>query len=213
MKKNERPLLLQLWGNSIAIISVTFAFITFFCRENKSEVIVISFLILAIGIVVLIYTRVSKISFLGLNYEVLRKVNTIRKRMISNQTVTTIENSNREWFWLDEAGIGYKLPDKVTAEFMSSKKGVIKVSRKEFTVKTQFPSFVEDARPKYQGPNVFILYNSKIYYQSSLNWLYKLAALNSVSFTDDDFRKWTDANSSKWVQPITPQDFKDNDIG
>ena len=201
--------MLHIWGNLTTIISIALALITFFNpSQGRSELIVISFLVLATGVPLLIYSRFSKISFLGLNYELLTKVNSIKKRIISNQVIVTKESGFQEWFWLDEAGLGHRIPDSLTAEFLSRGNGILKISRSEFrTVSGSFPSFKTEAKIRFKAQDVFIQYNGTIYYQSSLSWLYKLAGLNSIQFEKDDFRLWKYEDGSPWEKEITPVEF------
>ena len=169
MKDNEKRIhwTIKLWAGIVSIISIGLAVLSFFCPDkDRSEVLIISLIIIGIGIPLLLLKEFSEVDLFGFKFKVWNKVKAIEKRQLSNQTITTTdENFKQHWFWVNESGDALKIPDRETAEFLSKERGIIKEELKGIEIKGQMPSFGNTAKPKHQKNDVFILYNGTLYYQ------------------------------------------------
>lgn len=68
------------------------------------------------------------------------------------------------------------------------------------------PEFVS-AKPFHNGPDMFIYYAKKYYYQDSMSYLYKLASLQRIKFKGKKITKWKDSQGIKWLNQIDPDEL------
>lgn len=203
--KNKRISRRELYPYFISFLSLVLAIWSFFCpNKDRSDVLIVSLISFAFGIPLLLSMDFSELNIFGFQIKLFEKVKAIEKRQLSNQVVVT-KNGGR--FWMDEFGDAFKIPDEDTAIFLAREKGIIKGESIEFDTKGELPSFGKTALPKSNADiDVFILYNNKLYYQSSLSSLYKLAQLNKINFEGKTFKDW-EINGEKWVVQLNSDDF------
>jgi hypothetical protein len=137
----------------------------------------------------------------------------IQQRQLLNQVVTVTDDV---YYWIDSSEIARPLRDLETAQFLSQGKGIIRLSSDEWKSieksTEHMPSFIE-ATPMENGDDKFILYNNVLYYQRSLAFLYKLAALQNVSYGEGvKMGTWTMPDGRTWMQTLKPDHFKNHAV-
>jgi hypothetical protein len=150
----------------------------------------------------------EEINILGVSIKVSKALDTVQKRQLLNQVVTTVAAHGVSWFWIDESGNAHSLPDIETAQFLAKEKGIIRVEPNEVQLTANSKSFlsIKSAVPMQNANNKFILYNDTLYYQSSLGFLYRLAAWQKVDFAGKQIEQWGEPNN-RWVKNLSPDDF------
>lgn len=220
MAENKKGIIIPwwLWLGTVVVMLVTFvmsiwAFL--YPNDKWSASLILSLLALGVGFPCLLYilshTSSGEINLFGFGLKWLKKdIDTIQQRLLANQSVTVIDVSGQKWFWIDERGQAHPVPDPETALFLSKGKGIIHVQADELDISPEAYPSVKDAQPKHNHDrDIFILYNRTLYYQSSLGFLFWLAAHNDVTFINkENFDDWRDKNSNKWIEQIASEDFK-----
>lgn len=213
--KSQAPWFIKIWTALITMTCFGLAVFLFFApNKERPDVLIISLFVIAVGTPLLFVNEFSEVNLFGFKFKLFEKVKEIEKTLLLNQVITTLDKqASQNWFWVDEFGDAYKINEE-TADFLSREKGIKKIdSFENLKVKGDLPSWKTTAEIKFHGPNIFVKYNGKLYYQSGLAWLYKLAALNSINFNNSDFREWKNNNGGKWAQELNPNEFTTNKVG
>jgi len=213
------PWLLWLWAILVMVAAVAMSVWAFLNPNDKwSASLILSLLALGVGIPLLLfilpYISSGEVNLFGLGLKWLKKdIDTVQQRLLANQSVTVIDLSGQKWFWIDGLGKAHQVPDAETALFLSKGKGIIHVQADEIEDKVtdKYPDSVKDAQPMHNHDrDIFILYNKTLYYQSSLGFLFWLAAHNSVDFIDKkSFNDWKDKDGKAWIEQTPSTYFKD----
>lgn len=121
------------------------------------------------------------------------------------QRVATANDGNGpKWYWVDEKEIAFPLPDRETALFLARGSNIATVEEHDLRqIELQVMPSITSAIVKYRANDIFILYNNTLYYQSSLGYLYKLAAWWGYDFGNIEVKDW----NAEWYQQLTPEDI------
>jgi hypothetical protein len=114
--------------------------------------------------------------------------------------------TGQKWFWVDEYGKAHKLQDKETALFLAKSSGIKKVKPDELEFDTEFSSSIKSAISMHHENDMFILFNDTLYYQSTLGFLYKLAAWQGRDFNGKAIQNW------EWLKPLKSEDLTSSSI-
>lgn len=203
---------LKLWGNIVAFVAALMAIISFCSPDDlRSAPLITSLLIISIAIPILLNTPFSEFNFFGFGMKVLNGIDVIQKRQIFNQSLMfSQKGENTRWFWMDEFGKMHEVPDRETALFLAKERGIIEIDEKQLSSSQLMKSYpsLKDAKPKhYGGRDFFLQYNGISYYQSSLSWIFWLAAQNNVTFLEKkELIEW-ELNGVTWIEEINKEDL------
>jgi len=211
------PRWLRMWAIVVVLVATGMSVWAFLFPNDKwSSALILSLLALGIGIpfflFILPYISSGEVNLFGLGLKWLKEdIDTVQQRLLANQSVTVIDLSGQRWFWIDELGKAHPVPDPETAIFLSKGKGIIHVQASELDITIDAYPSVKDAQPKHNhNRDIFILYNKTLYYQSSLGFLFWLAAHKEIDFIKkESFNDWKDKNGKVWIEEITTKDFTD----
>ncbi len=143
-------------------------------------------------------------------------ITAIQQRLIQNKVVQIVEINGTRLFWIDDSKVPHRLPDIETAQFLAKQEGILEIDASELKqlksiASEDLLSIKISAIPMRDGGTVFILYNSTLYYQSSLGFLYKLAALQGFDFKGIK-KSIADGGWDDWIQQLRPEDFNQYNV-
>jgi len=204
-EKNKLPILLKV----IFTVTSAILFIVAMCHlfkypDSSNGTLIVSFIVISIGLMLLCYVDFSKITVAGFSLELFKEVKDITRRQLANTVVK--KNFTEDYFWIDEEGDGYKLIDENTAHFLAGVEGIVSDDMVNIKIKgTIYPS-VEEAKIKYHRKNYFVEYNTTLYYQSGMAWIYKIAALQNINM-NGEANEWKTNSGELWATKLTKEDL------
>lgn len=172
--------------------------------DSSNGTMIVSFIIISIGLMLLCYVDFSKITFAGFSLELFKEVKDITRRQLTNTVVK--KNFTEDYFWIDEEGDGYKLIDENTAHFLAGVGGIISDDMQNIRIKGTIYASVKEAKIKYHDKNYFLEYNTTLYYQSGIAWIYKIAALQSINM-NGKAKEWKTNSGELWAAKLTNEDL------
>lgn len=159
------------------------------------------------------FERIEKIEFIGV-FSLKTRIDDILQISLVNEVVTC----NGDFYLIDENRNPQHLPDKNTALFFSSNKGIIPLEQNVFSKLNKptdkpLPS-IETAKIRYHNDDFFILYNEALFYQKSMAGIYNLAKLKGIN--NEQFRgKKDNGNGPKsweFSKGMTHEEFMKSQI-
>gem|GEM_PF-6446081 len=198
----------QCIGISLGILCLCLGIRLFFIpAKSYPEVLIVSLIIIGVGTPILYFENFSEANIFGFKLSLKQKVDEIGKNLLLNQSVTIISSSmgERQWFWVDQRGFAFIIT-KLTSDFLSKGDGAKQIKELEKDlIHGTLPAWETTAEVLFNGNDIFIKFNGKLYYQNGLAWVYKLAALKNIQISGSDFRKWTHTDYSGWAKQITDE--------
>ena len=147
-----------------------------------------------------------------------QKVAAIQQTLVQNRVVRVVDVDKTHVFWVDDSKTPHRIQDKddETATFLAGRDGILEIDMDQLKqlkpiAKDTLPEVVSTAIPKRHGGTVFILYNHVLYYQSSLGFLYRLAALIGYAFTAKD-KSIAEGGWDDWIEQLSPKDLTENSV-
>jgi hypothetical protein len=150
----------------------------------------------------------EEISGLGVTVKTRRAIQAVRRGQLVNKVVVIQETGQK--LWVDDSGIPHRLPDDETAEFLSRQSGKVSIDFADLeTLQTiaaePMAPFGSATILTNENRDFFILYSDTLYYQHSLAYIYKLAALKDFDFLGKDIQK------GEWsiIESLTSEQFRE----
>jgi len=204
----ELPFRLRVWSwfwvFALLLIALLYTFTFPDVQWPQTMLLILLLVVFGVPFLPYIIEFFEEINILGFSVKARKALDKVQQRQLLNQVVTTVEDDSPRWFWIDASGVAHPLPDLETAHFLTRGKGIVRVESDELKqIEPGAMPSIKLATPKHRANDIFILYNGTLYYQSSLGYLYKLAAWQEFDFGNKEIKDW----DKEWLQELTPEDF------